>query len=223
VFGHEGDMLNLRVGRDFLWRTEGNFYGNYINTGITSTQFFNEGVPGNFLEFERVMDIASFVVMLESTSSNLNSGNLMTWLSIDPVPMFSLGVGYKSNVFDLINDEDAEVVHALALNTMYSTPSDFEVFAELGVRDISSERDAFAPVLVGARYPLTGVFEYIQVETELLKTGDREKLTGVEENPVLYGVSSVVELSDHMNLDVGLFTTRDVSEPTLGVEFHGGF
>ncbi|ERP39206.1 hypothetical protein [Chitinivibrio alkaliphilus] len=223
LYRYDGDMLNLTIGRDLISETEGKIFGNYIDEGIHGSGFLGKGIFANFLSLEKQMDMASLTVLLEATSANLNTGNLRTWFDVTPMENLEVGLGYKSNIFDKVYDDDMDVIHSLALNTAYTLPSQVTLFAETGVKDLHEDLDAYAPVLLGANIPLPGMVRYVQVETELLKTGDRERLTGIEDTPVLYGISSCVELNDNVEFALGFFSAYDAEKPTIAAEFRGGF
>ncbi|MGM0462498.1 MAG: hypothetical protein ACQEQ4_08795 [Fibrobacterota bacterium] len=223
LYTYEGANMNLRVGRDFVSRTNGVFFGNYIDGGLFSTSFDDRGSFANFLEVEKDMGMTAFSIMLQATDPQLNKGNLRTFFRVNPLEDLSTSLEYKSNVFDIVYDDDVSVIHNFALNTEYVFPQEAKVFAEMGVNNIHSDLDAYVPVLVGVQYPVNEVLKFVQAELEMLKTGDRERLTAVTENPVLYGVYTAFELNDYSSLDVGLFSRTDAAKPTVAVDFTGGF
>jgi hypothetical protein len=221
LYSYEG-MFNLSFGRSFTSSTEGLVFGNYIDQAPVDNIFLGKGIYADFLQVGKEIGITNTEIMLEATSLNLNSGNLRGTFGIAPAEMLNFMVGYKSNMFDLFNDGDADVVHTVSLNSTVSLKEKMVFFLETALKDLNADLDLYVPVLVGARVNFDKVFKYVQIEAEAMKTTDREAVTGIEDSPLLLAITSAVEFNKYLQLSAGVNTLNDFKKPSIVLELTGG-
>ncbi len=220
---HEGEYINTTVGRTTLCNSNGVWGGNYIDEGLGG-YFTGKGITANFLTFSKEYSTMRTDVTLQANDDNLNKGNLRIWQDISPTEAINLGVGYNSNVFDLIYDEDAKVMHTAAFNAAYTFEAEQKLFVEVGIKDISDDSDdLYIPVIIGASTPVSMIIDMVQAEVEYVDEEDRKRLTAIEETPIQWGIFAQKELNENMAFYLGLQTVAKVDEPSLGARFSAGF
>ncbi len=109
--------LAFKLGRWEFTQKNGDYFGNYVDGYYNG---FKSGTNSeNALQFTltptetMTMDIA-FV----STTPNLNTGDLRLMFrfhDLSGIEFLNLDLGYRTNVFDLIHDDDTDVRHTIAL------------------------------------------------------------------------------------------------------------
>ncbi len=109
--------LAFKLGRWEFTQKNGDYFGNYVDGYYNG---FKSGTNSeNALQFTltptetMTMDIA-----LVSTTPNLNTGDLRLMFrfhDLSGIEFLNLDLGYRTNVFDLVHDDDADIRHTIAL------------------------------------------------------------------------------------------------------------
>ena len=209
------DWFSFRVGRWDNTDKNGDYFGGYIDgykNGFLSTQDPENQFEFGFLAGEN-MDIA---LSLISKSAHLNKGDLRLVFNFHDLPsleLFDIQLGYRSNVFDKIHDNDAKIAHNVSLKVRAPIIPDFlTLFGEIALMDMSE--DLVAPLTGGIEMNFKTVDRVI-LEAEFVN--DRKKNGYYEGNPkhvkdVLGALYLEKALTDRFSLSAGFHSygaTRD--------------
>ena len=209
------DWFSFRVGRWDNTDKNGDYFGGYIDgykNGFLSTQDPENQFEFGFLAGEN-MDIA---LSLISKSAHLNKGDLRLMFNFHDLPsleLFDIQLGYRSNVFDKIHDNDAKIAHNVSLKVRAPIIPDFlTLFGEIALMDMSE--DLVAPLTGGIEMNFKTVDRVI-LEAEFVN--DRKKNGYYEGNPkhvkdVLGALYLEKALTDRFSLSAGFHSygaTRD--------------
>lgn len=140
--------LAFKLGRWEFTQKNGDYFGNYVDGYYNG---FKSGTNSeNALQFTltptetMTMDIA-----LVSTTPNLNTGDLRLMFrfhDLSGIEFLNLDLGYRTNVFDLIHDDDTDIRHTIALQGKTPIVNDLAYFflegALMGIDAEETYRDA---------------------------------------------------------------------------------
>lgn len=109
--------LAFKVGRWEFTQKNGDYFGNYVDGYYNG---FKSGTESeNALQFTLTpTETMTMDVSLISTTPNLNTGDLRLMFhfhDLSGIEFLNLDLGYRTNVFDLVHDDDANVRHTIAL------------------------------------------------------------------------------------------------------------
>ena len=140
--------LAFKLGRWEFTQKNGDYFGNYVDGYYNG---FKSGTNSeNALQFTltptetMTMDIA-----LVSTTPNLNTGDLRLMFrfhDLSGIEFLNLDLGYRTNEFDLIHDDDTDIRHTIALQGKTPIVNDLAYFflegALMGIDAEETYRDA---------------------------------------------------------------------------------
>ena len=109
--------LAFKLGRWEFTQKNGDFFGNYVDGYYRG---FKSGTESeNALQFTLTpTETMTMDVAFISTTPNLNTGDLRLMFrfhDLSGIEFLNLDLGYRTNVFDLIHDDDTDVRHTIAL------------------------------------------------------------------------------------------------------------
>lgn len=109
--------LAFKLGRWEFTQKNGDYFGNYVDGYYNG---FKSGTNSeNALQFTLTpTETMTMDVAFISTTPNLNTGDLRLMFhfhDLSGIEFLNLDLGYRTNVFDLIHDDDADVRHTIAL------------------------------------------------------------------------------------------------------------
>ncbi|SOE78321.1 hypothetical protein SAMN05720781_2474 [Fibrobacter sp. UWT3] len=171
----ETDMFNFKVGRWDNTDKNGDYFGGYIDgylTGFMSTQASENQLQFGFTPSE-TMDLN---ISLISKSVNLNKGDLravFNFHNLEALNNMKIQLGYRSNIFDVVYDSDAEIKHNVSLKANVPVVTNlFNIFGEVALMNLSADDDMVMPITGGVSISLP-VIDRIILEAEYV--GDRDE------------------------------------------------
>jgi hypothetical protein len=107
----------IKLGRWEFTQKNGDYFGNYVDGYYNG---FKSGASSeNALQFTLTpTETMTMSVAFISTTPNLNTGDLRLMFNfhdLSGIEFLNLDLGYRTNVFDLVHDDDADVRHTIAL------------------------------------------------------------------------------------------------------------
>ena len=168
----ETDMISFKVGRWDNTDKSGDYFGGYIDgylAGFMSTQESENQLQFGFTPSE-TMDL---YVSLISQSANLNKGDLravFNFHNLEALNNMKIQLGYRSNIFDVVYDADANIQHNVSLKFNLPIVDFLSVFGEAALMNLSADGDMVIPVTGGIAFE-TSVVDRIILEAEYV--GDR--------------------------------------------------
>ena len=108
---------SIKLGRWEFTQKNGDYFGNYVDGYYNG---FKSGASSeNALQFTLTpTETMTMSVAFISTTPNLNTGDLRLMFNfhdLSGIEFLNLDLGYRTNVFDLIHDNDVDVRHTIAL------------------------------------------------------------------------------------------------------------
>jgi hypothetical protein len=168
----ETDMFSFKVGRWDNTDKNGDYFGGYIDgylTGFMSTQASENQLQFGFTPSETMDLFVSFI----SQSANLNKGDLravFNFHNLEALNNMKIQLGYRSNIFDVVYDSDAEIQHNVSLKVNVPLISSISLFGEVALMNLSADDDMVMPITGGIAVE-TPVVDRIILEAEYV--GDR--------------------------------------------------
>ena len=168
----ETDMFSFKVGRWDNTDKNGDYFGGYIDgylTGFMSTQASENQLQFGFTPSETMDLFVSFI----SQSANLNKGDLravFNFHNLEALNNMKIQLGYRSNIFDVVYDSDAEIQHNVSLKVNVPIVSALSLFGEVALMNLSADDDMVMPITGGIAVE-TPVVDRIILEAEYV--GDR--------------------------------------------------
>ena len=168
----ETDLFSFKVGRWDNTDKNGDYFGGYIDgylTGFMSTQASENQLQFGFTPSE-TMDL---YVSLISQSANLNKGDLravFNFHNLEALNNMKIQLGYRSNIFDVVYDSDAEIQHNVSLKVNVPIVSALSLFGEVALMNLSADDDMVMPITGGIAIE-TPVVDRVILEAEYV--GDR--------------------------------------------------
>ena len=107
----------IKLGRWEFTQKNGDYFGNYVDGYYNG---FKSGASSeNALQFTLTpTETMTMSVAFISTTPNLNTGDLRLMFNfhdLTGIEFLNLDLGYRTNVFDLVHDDDSDVRHTIAL------------------------------------------------------------------------------------------------------------
>ena len=170
----ETDMFSFKVGRWDNTDKNGDYFGGYIDgylTGFMSTQASENQLQFGFTPSETMDLFVSFI----SQSANLNKGDLravFNFHNLEALNNMKIQLGYRSNIFDVVYDADAEIQHNVSLKVNVPIVSALSLFGEVALMNLSADDDMVMPITGGIAVE-TPVVDRIILEAEYV--GDRNE------------------------------------------------
>ena len=180
----ETDLFSFKVGRWDNTDKSGDYFGGYIDgylAGFLSTQPSENQLMFGFTPSDNMSGFISFI----SKSENLDKGDLraaFNFHGLAGISALKVQLAYRSNVFDAVYDDKADIKHNASLKANLPIVSNtVDIFAEAALMDMAD--DMVIPVTGGIAI-YTPVVDRILVEAEYV--GDRHShkdFYGVTKNP----------------------------------------
>jgi len=188
------DKFQVRLGRMKLKYSDGFYFGDYLHRGSGPVLDYGGNVQ-NATEAIYTSGISSTTLLLGVNDINLNHGYLEFREVIKPNDKSEFGLGYQGNIFDPIQDEDAEVLHNLSLIGKMNYTEGQSVFAEFGMRGLGAENEDMTryPFMAGFTIPTNKKLNKLAVEVEYdSKRNDVDNMSAFS-----YGIYGVKKFGDH--------------------------
>ena len=170
----ETDLFSFKVGRWDNTDKNGDYFGGYIDgylAGFMSTQNSENQLQFGFTPSDNVDFFVSFI----SGSSHLNKGDLraaFNFHGLQGISDLNIQLAYRSNLFDVVYDSDAEVKHNASLKANLPVVQNyFNIFAEAALMNIDPDEDMIIPVTGGVAV-FTPVVDRIILEAEYIASRD---------------------------------------------------
>ena len=171
----ETEHLSFKVGRWDNTDKNGDYFGGYIDgylAGFMSTQRSENQLQFGFSPTENM----DFFLSLISTAPHLNKGDIraaFNFHGLEGLSDLNVQLAYRSNLFDVVYDSDAEVKHNASLKAnLPIIRKHMNLFAEAALLNIDPNEDMVIPVTGGFAF-FTSVVDRIILEAEYI--GDRHK------------------------------------------------
>ena len=171
----ETDHFSFKVGRWDNTDKNGDYFGGYIDgylNGFMSTQPSENQLQFGFTPTENM----EFYLSLISGAPHLNKGDLraaFNFHGLEGLSELSVQLAYRSNMFDVVYDSDADVQHNASLKANLPVVRKYmNIFAEAALLNINPDEDMIIPVTGGIAF-FTPVVDRIILEAEYI--GDRHE------------------------------------------------
>ncbi len=201
---YKAKVLNVKMGRFLSNDRAGMAFGNYADEA-PKTQFMPAGVGVNALEINKnIFENVSFRMAFESRGQYLNKGDLRIGLkafNLSSVEMLKVGINYRNNMFDVINNPDTMVTHNAS--AVFEMPiQKWRIWTEFGFRGMNKEGNTpDMPISGGVEIPLGRALDKFLVEAEWFK--DRKAVDG-EVKEVVASMFLQKKLGDRMTISFGI-------------------
>lgn len=206
------DYLNLKLGRFWTNDRAGMAFGNYADNGVGAS-FMSAGKSSNAIEISKtVFNSIFFRLGLESSDPHLNKGDLrfgMKFSDLSSISWLRVGAHYRSNLFDVVKDPDAVVLHNAA--GMVELPlGGWRLWSEVGFRGMDSDGEiAEIPITGGIEIPGGRILDKILLEAEWNK--DREEKDGTAKE-VLGSVFIQKKVSNRFLISFGVQSNEQTED-----------
>lgn len=201
---YKTEVVDLKMGR--FWSNDrlGMAFGNYADNK-SGASFMPAGKGVNAFEISKsVLGSLFFRMSLESSDPNLNKGDLrigMKFADLSSISWLKIGVNYRSNLFDVVKDPNAVVMHNGA-TTVEVPLGKFRIFGEAGFRGMDSDGEITEiPITGGLEIPAGRALDKVLVEAEWNK--DREAKSGSAKE-VLGSIFVQKKISDRFMISFGV-------------------
>ena len=171
----ETEHLSFKVGRWDNTDKNGDYFGGYIDgylAGFMSTQRSENQLQFGFSPTENM----DFFLSLISNAPHLNKGDLraaFNFHGLEGLSDLNVQLAYRSNLFDVVYDSDAEIKHNASLKAnLPIIRKHMNIFAEAALMNIDPNEDIVIPVTGGFAF-FTSVVDRIILEAEYI--GDRHE------------------------------------------------
>lgn len=190
----------IRVGRFETRQTPSFIYGDYIDLSA-GPSFGSRVAVHSATEITAESGAMKSSLVLGTNDKHLNKGFLRVYESWDNGQGLSLAAALRSNLFDKVYNQDAELLNRVSGSARYSSPQKWGLYAEAAMLQQLFAPDQY-PLLVGAYIPAAWLADKLSVEAEYL--ADR-KLKG-EDMPVMLAVYGQKKVFARATFDVGLYS-----------------
>lgn len=206
----KGKILNTKLGRFFIGNTKGINLGNYLDDGINGG-FLSRCPNVNALELNKKFSLSKTSFLLGVGDKNLNKGFLRFFETISLMEdKLNIGAGYRSNVFDLVYDDEATVISNVDIQADFSPIKNMLLFLEIGVVGIQKDVDPSVPVLFGFEVPTGPVLDILHLEFQFLD----QKIRGGGAN---WNVYMKKKFAEHYSITYGIFSDGKLENVTMGL------
>jgi hypothetical protein len=213
--------FKTRAGRIKTSETHSAVFGNYIDQSA-GPKFKSRLAYHNATEFisESGNGITSSL-MLGVSDPNLNKGFLRIVEKWESPFGLSLMGGFKSNIFDLVYDADADVINQVAFSPAYTLPNGIKVYMETAWQQVAGDDDQI-PVMGGVGFKAGPYVDLVALETEFL--ADRK--SGGEDKPLLLHLHMAKKFLKRLKVEASLHSDNkapDFEDMTGSVRVSGPF
>jgi len=197
----------------YIWGSTSLLIGRFYKTTSKSVSFGNyidQDVPGGFqlkvyyhhaAELSIVTGMLTSSLLLGAGDSKLNTGYLRIFECIKPVDGLTIAAAYRSNAFDPIYDENAEVFNRFSLNADYRIMKDLVPYVEFGViQKVDDEYDL--PLLIGCKVPTSSILSALGFELEFLN----DRKVGGDDVPVLWNIYFDKTAGEHTKFQAAVYS-----------------
>ena len=171
----ETDHFSFKVGRWDNTDKNGDYFGGYIDgylAGFMSTQRSENQLQFGFSPTENMDFFLSFI----SNAPHLDKGDLraaFNFHGLEGLSDLNVQLAYRSNLFDVVYDSDAEIQHNASLKAnLPIIRKHMNLFAEAALLNIDPNEDMVIPITGGFAF-FTPVVDRIILEAEYI--GDRHE------------------------------------------------
>lgn len=161
-----GDF-QIQIGRSNLKYSNGFFFGDYLHRGSGPILDYG-GLIQNCAQFQYSSKMFTTSLLLGVNDINLDRGYLTFREVVTPTEQIEIAIGYKANLFDPIQNEDAEILNNLSLTGNLGYMEDQKVFAEFGMRGLGAENEDQTrfPFMLGFTIPTAKILSTLAFEIE---------------------------------------------------------
>lgn len=207
----------IKVGAFDIGNYDGESYGNYTDDNVINNGgSWKSRVPtGNALELKKTLGPSTTQIDLLVMGSNLNKGDLRVFESINPVKPLTIGAGYRSNVFDRVQDSAAVITHRISGQLAFAPRSDLKAYAEVGVLGLRSDKSKVnqqVPVMFGLVFPTAKILDKALVEFELLNANKRPN-----GEALVFNVYMMKKFGTYYKAEWGVFSQRGAGEAGMAL------
>jgi hypothetical protein len=194
----KGKPVDFRLGKQYHATSKAAVFGSFIDKGYGASALARVS-RHNFLEFHKtVKGVGNTSVMLLPMDPNIYKGDLRIRQTIKPNKMTDMAIGYRSNVFDKIKNDDAVVVHNLVAQANANIAG-YGPYVEFAIKGMGNEDangksiDATTPISFGLKFPIPGLntfrleAEYVSIDTPDGLSDDAKDVHRGE-NPLLWAL-----------------------------------
>jgi hypothetical protein len=218
--------LDLKIGR-FSTTTSKTFaLGNLLDQN-PGTAFQGKLAYHNALEGLLKTGPVATAIMLGAGDKDLNTGYLRILLSATLLNnAFLINAGYRANVFDLANNEDAEVYNRYFIGAEYEIIKGLRPYFELGILDNTNgvvqknvDKENVLPFVVGTTIPAGKIFNALVAEIEVLK----DRVINKKDVPLLWNLYIDKKFNNYSRFQIGLFSDAagDAEKVRIAIRFTG--
>lgn len=202
----KGKPVNFKIGRFDVGSREGHHFGDYLEH-YTGPGFMGGGETVNGAEVMGGNDMIHADFGIEFKDDQLNTGDLRFEAHLFPSVEkgFFAKAGWKANVIDITQNDDADVLHTVAAGAGFKIDKGMKAFAEWGYQDLNAEDDdhKHMPITAGFQMPVGTILDAVVLEAEF---------EGEREHNVLPALFLKKNINDYFGLYVGAYNTGKQEE-----------
>lgn len=201
--------LDLKIGR-FSTTTSKTFaLGNLLDQN-PGTAFQGKLAYHNAMEGVLKTGPIATAVMLGAGDKDLNTGYLRILVS---ATLFNkamvINAGYRANVFDLVNDKDAEVYNRYFIGAEYEIIKGLRPYFELGILENTKgvvqknvNKDHVLPLVIGTTIPAGKILNTLVAEIEVLQ----DRVIVKKDVPLFWNLYIDKKFNSYSRVQFGLFS-----------------
>jgi hypothetical protein len=202
------NIAELRIGHYFLTTSNTLHFGNYLD---------QNSAPGfqNRLSYHNAIDLTvksgplSSNVLLGAADKYLNTGYLRIYetLTLTNDALLKMGLGYRSNVFDRIYDNDARIENRFSFKADYKIIDNLIPYVEIGMLQNYTNDEYDIPIAIGTEIPTRKFFNSLIAELEIVQ--DRTVTTAnkvIEDVPLHWNIYVDKKVGTRSRFQVGIFS-----------------
>jgi len=210
--------FSVRVGR-FETRTQPSFFfGNYIDLA-PGGKFDGRNAVHNATEITSKYGGISSSVLLGTSDKHMDKGFIRIYERVEVSEQLALALGFRSNIFDKVYSQDAEILNRLDGSLHFATDAKRGVLIEAAMLQLANVADQF-PVLVSA-YSSLGVIDRVAIEAEYLA----DRMAQGEDKSVLINLYLAQNMFKRARFDVGIYSdaaSKEFIDMGVGIRFTCG-
>jgi hypothetical protein len=199
-------FFSIRVGRFETRQTPSYIYGDYIDLAPNGS-FGSRVAVHSATEINSEFGGMKSSLILGTNDKHLNKGFLRVYESWDNGQGLMMAVALKSNLFDKVYEQNADMLNRFTVSGHYSPAKIWGVYAETGMLQRELADDQF-PVLGGVYFPAGILADKLSLEAEFVPDRQIDKA----DKPVLFAVYGQKKLFTRATFDVGLYSDPTSSE-----------
>lgn len=214
----KGSLINIKLGRWAYTDSPGNIFGSYLDIDYGSNKALGRVYGVNALEVSNKSGMFETEISAITKDESLDEGEFRGSQKILLTPHILIMLTYKSNIWNRVRDSDANHSQNWDFQFRFKVNQDIQSFVEVAGKENTNGYTEY-PILIGSSLPSWGVLDKLTLEAEIVDASSGTR----KENPILWGLSAVKNISDDYKAQVAIFSAEKPSEVSVVSRLTVGF